>query len=77
MAFQGAERARLRHTVEGKHTSDRPASQTPARPEPCIVGEFQVFERGVLVRMRVERWPARPEGTEDETPAEAGYGHGV
>lgn len=65
--------------MEGKQSSEyrRPTtSKTPA-PRGRVVGEFEVFERGIALRMRIERWPATPESREDETLVEAGYGHGV
>jgi hypothetical protein len=42
-----------------------------------VIGEFEVRERGVALRMRVERLPSPPELSDDEAPIEAGYGHGV
>ncbi len=65
--------------MEGKHSSEsrRPTTAKTSAPQGRVVGEFEVFERGVALRMRIERWPAMPEAREDEPLAEAGYGHGV
>jgi len=65
--------------VEGKQSSEyrRPVTSTDPARRGRVVGEFEVFERGIALRMRIERWPARPEAREDEPLAEAGYGHGV
>lgn len=65
--------------MEGKPSSQ---DQRPTRPEagtiaPRIVGELEVHERGIALRMRIERWPSPSELAEDEAPVEAGYGHGV
>jgi hypothetical protein len=65
--------------VEGKHSSShrRPTPSTSGTPQPRVVNEFEIFERGIALRMRIERWPAKPEAADDEALAEAGYGHGV
>lgn len=54
----------------------RPKEPPQAAPS-SVVTEFEVRERGVALRVRVERVPAPPELSDDETPMEAGYGHGV
>jgi hypothetical protein len=65
--------------VEGKSSSQqrRPARADAGTPAPRVVGEFEIHERGIALRMRIERWPSPTELAEDEAPAEAGYGHGV
>jgi hypothetical protein len=64
--------------VEGSDSpkDGRPKKQTDSA-QPRVIGEFEVRERGVALRMRVERLPSPPELSDDEAPIEAGYGHGV
>jgi len=64
--------------VEGTHPSEdrkQPAQTRPAQPK--VVTEFEVRERDVALRMRVERWPSPADASDDDTLMEAGYGHGV
>lgn len=73
LAFQAHTRHR-RGPVEGTHSSqdrERPKQTQAAQPK------LEVRERGVALRMRVERWPAPADGSDDDALVEAGYGHGV
>lgn len=64
--------------VEGTHPNDDCRRHPQSRaPQPKVVGEFEVRERGVALRMRVERWPSPMEMDDDAPLIEAGYGHGV
>lgn len=65
--------------MEGKSSSreQRPTRADAGTLVPRLVGEFDVHERGIALRMRIERWPSPSELADDEAPVEAGYGHGV
>jgi hypothetical protein len=80
MAFWlfGRSGAMVEEPVKGIHSSqdpERPPQTTATQPR--LVSEFEVRERDVALRMRVERWPAPTDASDDDTLIEAGYGHGV
>ncbi len=78
LAFQAHKGAMLEEPVEGTHSSQRPERPQPTHTaQPKLVTEFEVRERGVAVRVRVERWAVAHDSSDDDTPVEAGYGHGV
>jgi hypothetical protein len=70
-------RAMVEEPVEGTHSSqDREPSAQMRSVQPKLVTEFEVHERGVVLRIRVERWPSA-DASDEDTLMEAGYGHGV
>jgi hypothetical protein len=88
LAFQAHTRV-IEGTVEGKRSS-QDSSGGGHRPtdgghrfsgagttQPTVVTEFEVRERDVALRIRVERWPSPADASDDDTLIEAGYGHGV
>lgn len=65
--------------MEGTHSlQDRERSKQMRPAQPKLVTEFEVRERGVALRVRVEQWatPAA-DASDEDTLVEAGYGHGV
>lgn len=78
LAFQALTR-HCRGNVDGTQASkdNRFSPAEAPAPRPKVVNEFDVRGRGVALRMRVERWPAPIDPSDDDPPSEAGYGHGV